>query len=186
MIDAREAVSKEWTQHLLSVTFTPPRGMSDEGQNEVIRDMQEAVHKALPKRGRSELLDLTDRTRKRLRANAKTLAWPTVSEVLRAIREEVGEEKKRAEAEGQGWPHQNSEEVVETTIKWLDRFNAWPAYLEFPREVAAEVLTRTSYSKADLIRMGLRASFAEAREAGVEWGNYADAPKLQRMPGGFD
>lgn len=171
MIDARPAIAREWTEHLLGVTFTPPRGMSEDGKTEWARDCREAVERALPHREREALLALTDEARKRLREKARTLAWPTVSEVLNAIRDTLNAEKRQAEADGDdGWPHANSEFVVESTIKWISRFKGWPQYLEHPREVAREIVARTDYQLADLIRMGLKATNADARSAGIEWG----------------
>lgn len=183
MIDARDAASKEWSSHLLSVTFNPPRGMSEEAQTEWARDLQEAVRRTLPKAERSDLLELLDTARKNLRARARTIAWPTVNEVVAAIREAIDGGKERALTDGgTGWPHRNSEYVIDSTIKWIRLFKGWPQYLEHPREVAQEIVVRTDYQLADLIRMGLRVTKAEAEVAGVLYGREQPAESVQRMP----
>lgn len=189
MVDPRTGVARETVDAWLNTTFAVPLSlrsdMMEAQRAQRGEDIHDAILDSLPRdRGRSDLLELCGAVRKRLVRSSKAATWPTAAEVADAFRAELNE--GRPDEGSAGWPHKNSEYVIESTIRWLERFKTWPNYLAFPEQVAAEVMARTNYSKADLIRMGMRATYAEARAAGIEWGTAPEMPSLQRVPGGFD
>ena len=55
-----------------------------------------------------------------------------------------------------GWPHQNSEYVIEATARWLRKFGEWPRWLEYPDEVARELIARGEAKERELVAAGYR------------------------------
>ncbi len=151
-MDARPGAAREWVERLTSRTYQPPRGMSEEAQAERVADLVDAVRRALPRRGRAELLELLERARQWLLEHHPTQTWPTVYEVVRALREVTGEGGDG----GDGWPHRNSEYVIEATARWLRNFGEWPGWLDHPVEVAQELVARGEVTESELASAGYR------------------------------
>lgn len=188
MVDARDGVARETVDAWLNGTFAVPLSL----RNEVMepqraqrgQDIHDAILDSLPQgKGRSELLALCETVRKRLVRASKAATWPTAAEVIEAFRAEGAQTKAEGAGEA-GWPHRNSEFVLEAAANWVRRFGAWPNWLEHPAEVARELVARGAFQMAALIRAGYRATAAEREAAGISWGRYVT---VNRVPAGrFD
>lgn len=53
------------------------------------------------------------------------------------------------------WPHVNSDFMVESTERWIDRFNEWPMYLgRAEKHVAAELVGKGRFTNSRLRAVG--------------------------------
>lgn len=154
MIDAREAVAKETAERWLGRTFAPPMSLRSEvmadAQAERANDIKQAIFDSLPRKERLELLERCEDARKHLSRQSKTMTWPTPKEIVDAFREAA----PKADAGDDDWPHVNSEYVVESTARWIRKFNDWPGYLENHVEVARELVERGEFTREQIIEAG--------------------------------
>ena len=190
MIDPREAVAKEFAARVFSLLFIRPKGWTDDQAAEHVGMCFQAVRPHLP-RDRPEALALTRGAELRLKAEAKTNAWPTVREVLDAVRAERGASPADGGDDKPAWPHANSEYVIESTARWVRRFGVWPAYLEHAGQVAQELVARGDVTERELLDAGYgpavdrmvdadraRAAAYHARQAAAD----CAMPQIQATP----
>lgn len=155
-MDARPAVAKEAAAKWLGETFTIPLSLRSEvstpQREQRAKDIHSAIHDSLPAgRDRLDLLALCEAARVQLIRDSKAATWPTPNEVVAALGSEV---KGKAGATGDGWPHQNSEYVIGRTARWVGKFDDWPRWLTYEREVADELIARGDFTADELGRAG--------------------------------
>lgn len=151
MMDGRQAVAEEFVGELCSRAFIRPRGWTDEQADSHVSDLISTARRNLP-RDRANALEACRRARAVLVERAKTKAWPVASEIANALKDA----SKRDASSGSEWPHQNSEYVIESTARWLERFGEWPEYLLHAHRVAEALIGRGEFTEDALIDAGYR------------------------------
>lgn len=61
-----------------------------------------------------------------------------------------------ARAHANGWPHANSDFVLDATIRWIDNFGQWPGWLSFPDQVAADLIRMGKKTRTEVEAAGYR------------------------------
>lgn len=155
-MDARPAVTKETVEKWLNETFIVPLSFRPEistpQREQRTSDIHDAIHDSLPAGGdRLDLLALCETARVLLVRNSKAAIWPTPSEVIAAFSAEAASKGRTG---GDGWPHRNSEYVIESTARWIRKFDDWPGYLTHPKKVADELVTRGYFTADQIARVG--------------------------------
>ena len=164
MIDAREAVAKETAERWLGRTFTVPMSLRSEvmaeAQAERAQDIRDAIFRSLPRGDRSAMLDRCEAVRRHLTAESKSMTWPTPKEIYDAF----AATKPKAGASGDGgWPHANSEFLIESTAQWIRRHGDWPWYLQHPVAVARELVERGEFTREKIIGAGFPRHLASSQ-----------------------
>lgn len=157
MIDAREGVAAEFCGKLFDALFVRPRDWTDQQAEAHITAARDAIKPVLP-RSRSEALAVVQKAGLALKSDARTNAWPTIREVLVAVRSARKAIEGHSEVTGDvGWPHTNSDLVVEKAREWVTGRGVWPDWMqmEFPDEVA-KALMKSGLDEETLKRAGYR------------------------------
>lgn len=153
-MDSRKQVAEEFCATVFDALFVRPRDWSDEQAEAHVEATVGAIIPALP-RSRAEALAVVQRAGLALKADARTNAWPTTREVLAAVR---GVQRSEHAGGGDiGWPHRNSDLIVETTERWVRDRGQWPDWMQMEhRDEVAGALMARGLTEDDLRRAGYR------------------------------
>lgn len=153
-MDSRKQVAEEFCATVFDALFIRPRDWSDKQAEAHVEATVDAIIPALP-RSRAEALAVVQRAGLALKADARTNAWPTTREVLAAVR---GAQHSEREAGGDaGWPHRNSELIVDTAERWVRERGQWPDWMQMEhRDEVAGALKARGLTDDDLRRAGYR------------------------------